>query len=196
MVKRTRHSPLTRPSPQNPRLTESVLHPYPDSRRLNPEVYNPTIPHLYCVHPQGHKQPFISTQTALVNEVMGPFSLLHVHATTHPNEREQGPRVTIEEVRVDDGTVNEMTHSQSQPQLAAPEGLPNVSNGSSTESIPRPASAPPIIHHSGLEADRHDGGDEALFGGINDLRDDRVGYVQFNSTLLSRLSSFLAWRRL
>ena len=185
ILRRTRHSPLTHPSPQSPCLTESASYsPYPDSRRPYPEVYNPPVPALRSIPPQEH-QPTdsftVPAQTASVHDRgdMGSLSLLQVHATARPDERGQGLEEAKEDTRVEDEVMDEMTHSQSHSQPTSLDTLLSVSNGSGAEPIPRPVSAPPVFPHSGLESDRHDVEEEAAIGSMSDLRDNLVGCVPF-----------------
>jgi hypothetical protein len=189
---RTRYTPFTRLSPQPPRLTDPASYSsYPASRPPYPDVYNPSASHLRPVLSQGHKSTdsFPAAHTAFVDdgEGMGPISVLHVHTAAYPDERERGLEVAMEDMRVDDAVV---TPSPSQPQLTPP----GVMKINCAEAIQRPASAPPIFPHSGLESDRHDAEEEAFVDDMNDLRDDRVKYVHIvvPSARLSRLR----WRRL
>lgn len=126
---------------------------------------------------------------------MGSFSLLHARATARPNEREQGLEVAMEEIRIDDQAMDEMTHGQSQARLTSLDTLLSVSNGSGAEPIPRPVSAPAVFPQSGLESTRYHVEEQAAIGSMNEPRDDRVGYVPFYLPLLSMLSSLLAWRQ-
>ena len=201
MASHARHPPLTRPSPQASRLTESApLSAYPDSRSPYPKLYNPPIPHLHPVLPQGHNLAISSTATHPTfiddGEGMSPLSVLQIHTTSCPNEGEKGLEVTLEESRmcVDDAAVDNMTQSQSQPKLTPPGGLLGVMNSNGTEIIQRPASAPPVFPHSALESGQHDAG-EAFVYDMDDLRDDQVGCVHVILPKTS-LSSLFAWRRL
>lgn len=108
---------------------------------------------------------------------MDSLDLLHVHTTTHPGEKEQGLEVVMEDMCVDDATVDDMTQSRDYPQPTSSDGLLGVSNGNGPDVIQRPASAPPVFPQTGPDLDRHDVEVEVSLDGINDLCDDRVGYV-------------------
>ena len=195
MASHTPHTPFTQPPFRAPRLAQSASHStYPDSRPL---VYNPQIPHLHPAPPQEHRSTFSSTatHTAFVDdrEGMPPLSVLDFHTTAYPDERVQGLEVTLEEMPMDGAAVDNITQSQSQPPLESPGGLLSVMNSNGPESIQRPASAPPIFPHSGVESGRHEGG--AIVDDIDDLYDDQVGYVHVIFPMAS-LSRLLAWRRL
>jgi hypothetical protein len=107
---------------------------------------------------------------------MPPLSVLHLHTMGYPDEREQALEVTLEEMRVDDAAVDDITQSQSQPQLRSPGGLLSVMNSNGLEFIQRPASAPPVFTHSGLESGQHAEG-EAFVDDMDDSYDNQVGYV-------------------
>ena len=112
---------------------------------------------------------------------MGSPSLLHVHATAWSTGGEQTLERAKEEIRVEDEVMEEVTHTQSQPQPESLSPLLSVSNGSGPEPIPRPVSAPPVFPHSGLESDRRDVEEEAAVGSANDHGDYRARYVLFYS---------------
>jgi hypothetical protein len=80
----------------------------------------------------------------------------------------------MEEMSVDDGVADGMTHSQSQETPKTMGGLLGVSTANGTEPLQRPASAPPVFPHS----DRHDTEEEAsVIIATTNLGGDRAGYV-------------------
>lgn len=109
-------------SPQASRLPESTsLFTYPDSRPLYPKIYNPPIPHLHSVFPQGHDSAISSAATPSTfvddREGMNSLPVLHIHTAAHPNEGGQGLAVALEEscMRENDAAVDDITQGQSQP---------------------------------------------------------------------------------
>ena len=117
---------------------------------------------------------------------MGSLSLFYVHATARSTGGEQTLEGAKEDMRVEDEVMEEVTHTQSQPQPESLGPLLSGSNGGGPEPIPRPVSAPPVFPHSGLESDRRDVEEEAAVGSTNDPGDYRAGYVLFYFTLLSQ----------
>jgi len=125
---------------------------------------------------------------------MHPLSLLHVHTTPYLNKTEQAPEVAMERICVDDAAEDDIPHSQSQPQVTSSGGLLRVMNSNAAQVIKRPASAPPVFSHPGLDSSRHDAGEETFIDNMNNLRNIRVGYV-YVTVPRARLARLLAWRR-